>query len=147
MVRTKETVKEEKESYGYYSRLLQKPFDTLDELIEAEDLYKKEQIKQQEEKNEKKRLAEEVEKAYTNYFNVVEETSKQLTEFQNEINKKISDARNNYFELKNKFIDLYGQFHMTYKDKEAKVDYNDEDKPFDYFGYIFDALKSFPWKY
>ena len=44
MVKKNETTEKETINYGFYSKVLQKPFDSLSELKAAEDVYYSEQL-------------------------------------------------------------------------------------------------------
>ena len=90
-------------SYGYYSKLLNKPFDTLDSLVQAENAYKEEAEKKLRLVEEKKIRAKEVEDAYLEYQKVKEEAYKQIAE-----------AEKKWVELRDKFAQDYGSYHMTY---------------------------------
>lgn len=58
-----ENKEEEVQSYGYYSKLLKKPYDSLTELKAAEDEYNLAHAKELEEKKKRKEDAETVKKA------------------------------------------------------------------------------------
>ena len=83
----------------YYSEVLNKRFDTEEECLKAEKEYAEKLAAQKEAekkaKDEKASRARAVEDAY----------------------KVFKDAEKAYVELRNKFVEDYGQFHMTYKDK------------------------------
>jgi len=108
--------------YGYYSKKLNKPFDSLDELREAEEEEERKEALKQQEIEDKKSLAKKVEDSYKSYIEVLNASKEELKKVQEELDKKVSDSYNEYVEAKNEFIDKYGSFHMTYKDKEPKVD-------------------------
>lgn len=142
-------IKKENEEvgYGYYSKLLNKPFDSIDELKEAEDEYNKEHEAELAKAREKKSDAHEVENAYKNYIKTVEETNKHLKDVTEMIRKQQEEVYNEYIEAKNKFIDKHGSFHMTYVNKEPKVDTNDTIKNVNKLletSWI-DLLKSLSW--
>ena len=64
-VETEEVKAEKKaESYGFYSKVLNAPFDTLEELQEAESAYKKEQEEKEAKIVAKKNDASKVEEAF-----------------------------------------------------------------------------------
>lgn len=65
MENLKEEVVKEEQNYGYYSKLLKKPYDTLAELKEAEHEYNVAHAKELEEKKKRKEDAETVKKAVT----------------------------------------------------------------------------------
>lgn len=100
--------------YGYYSRLLNKPFDSVDELIIAETEYKKAHDAEEKAKAEKKNRADEIQTAYSDYLAVYEAAKKRIKEVSKEENDKIREAYRKYEELKAKFIKDYSSYHMTY---------------------------------
>ena len=97
------------DSYGYYSKVLNKPFDTLEELKAAELKVREEAAAKEKLSAEKKARAEEVEKAYLEYQKVKEEAY-----------KKISEAENKWLELRDKFAEDYHGYHMTYSNVNGK---------------------------
>lgn len=111
----------EEVNYGYYSKLLSTPFDTLDELRSAEKEYQDKINAKAAAQSEKKALAENVEKAYANYILTLEESQKEF----NKLTDKIAQAKSEYVDAKNQFIEKFGSFHMTYVNKEPKVDVSD----------------------
>lgn len=97
----------------YYSELLKRPFDTVEELENAEK-EKKEQITALKVKTEERTTrAKEVENAYKNYI----ETKKKLFE-------EIDNSYNDYLKLRDKFVEDYGSFHMTYTNKNGDETYS-----------------------
>ena len=112
----KEEAKQEVVSYGYYSKLLNKPFDTLDELKQAEDAYHKaneEKIKLAEEKRED---AKKVEDAY-----------KHLLEVQKKAQAEIKEAEDMYLKERNSFIQKHNGYHMTYTNRNGEETLNVSD--------------------
>ena len=99
----KKTGEEETLSYGYYSKLLNRPFDTLDALKEAEEEVRKENERKAQLVEVKKARAKEVEDAYLEYQKVKEEAYKQIAE-----------AEKKWIELRDKFAKDYNGYHMTY---------------------------------
>ena len=81
----------------YYSEKLDKTFDTEEECLKAEE-------NQDLLKAQRKERADEIMQAIKDYDDYVAETSKVAREKANKIT-----------ELKNKFIEDYGSFNMTYK--------------------------------
>lgn len=102
--------------YGYYSKLLNKPFDTLDALKEAEEAVKKENERKAQLIEVKKTRAKEVEDAYLEFQKVKEEAYKQIAE-----------AEQKWLELRDKFAKDYGGYHMTYVNNngQRQVTFND----------------------
>lgn len=97
------------QNYSYFSRVLNKPFDTLEELRKAEAehfnvLKQREALIQ-----EKKARAKEVEDAYTLYLETRKECSKQ-----------IAAAESNYLKLRDKFAKDYNGYHFTYRNNNGE---------------------------
>lgn len=137
-------------NYGYYSKVLNKPFDTVEELQKAELEHKQLELAKANKINEKKELAHEVEDAYSSYMKELEDGNKQISEFVSKVKKGQQEAYNKYVEKRNKFIDTYGSFHMTFVDKKPQVDTEnsilDARKVYqDTLDNLFDAFKSFPF--
>lgn len=103
-------VKEEVGNYGYYSKLLKKPFDTLDELKVAEDEYNKANA-------EKIKLAEE-KKADAK---AIEETYKKAMDTRRLASQMIKDADAEYIKLLNEFIKKYGSYHVSVYDSNNNL--------------------------
>lgn len=98
------------QSYGFYSKILNKPFDNLEELKKAEKEYSDKKILELQKSNEKKTAAKKVEDARLKYVKLVETnntTRKQLKENENKTYQE-------YMELRNAFIDKYGFYHCTF---------------------------------
>lgn len=147
---TKEEIKETKEEtlegVAYYSKLLQKQFDTLEELRDAEKKYNEEKLALQVKQDEKRTLAKQVEDAYSNYIKVVEETSKEFSKYQRECEEKIRVARDSYTKERNHFIEKYGSYHMTYRSNSNKpVEVSTKLSTFDWINEIFNAFRDFPF--
>lgn len=90
-------------AFSYYSNVLNKKFDSLSELKEAEKNYAVEQEKLKLAQLNKKTDAAKVEAAY-----------KKLIETQVKANKEIEEARKVYMEARKEFIEKYGSYHATY---------------------------------
>lgn len=106
--------------YGYYSKLLSKPFDTVDELVAAEAEYKKAHEAEEKAKAEKKARADEIQAAYSAYLAAYEAAEKRIKEVSKEENDKVRGAYKKYEELKAKFIKDYNSYHMTYTNKNGE---------------------------
>ena len=156
----KKSKKDLDSSYGYYSKILNKPFDTLEELMEAETQYKEEQAKKEAAALAKRNAAavvnaaidayEEgkvkcdaaIEQAYNEYKDKVAEAEKELAVLERDANEKI-----------NKWLEDHpGEgFHYTYRSKNGKVTrtysyYTKRYDPFD--DYLeFKRLLSKLWKW
>jgi hypothetical protein len=126
-------------NYGYYSKLLNKPFDTVSELRAAEAAYNAEQKAKENAAAQKKADAQKVEDAFK-ALNAARKTYKedltQLTTEYTEALKELKDA----FELGKKdiyddlaaaeeayatalkeFTDKHNQFHLTLKDGDFET--------------------------
>ena len=91
----------------YYSEILNKCFDSIEDCTKAEKEHADEMKKKDELKLKKKQRADEVTAAWN-----------KLIEVKKEYAKKIADAENEFEELKSKFIKDYGSFHMTFTEKD-----------------------------
>lgn len=84
-----------------------KEYESVEECLAAEKEFDEAQAKVKAELEQKSKIkkqkAEEIEQAY----------------------KKLIDANDNFVKLKNAFIDEYGYFHMTYRNKSAIPTVND----------------------
>ena len=96
-------------SYGFYSKLLKKPFDTVDELTKAE---------------EKKSRAEEIKDAYAEFLKVREEAKKEVEAVETKANERVRAAKQNYLKLRDKFVDDYGGYHMTYTNSDGEESFD-----------------------
>ena len=91
----------------YYSEILNKCFDSIEDCTKAEKEHADEMKKKDELKLKKKQRADEVTAAWNKLIDVKKEYA-----------KKIADAENEFEELKSKFIKDYGSFHMTFTEKD-----------------------------
>ncbi len=94
----KETV-----SYGYYSRLLQKPFDSLSELAAAEATYIAEQKAKEDKAAQKKSDANKVEEAFKALNAARKSFKEDLTQLTKEYSEELENLKN-AFELGKKDI-------------------------------------------
>lgn len=90
-------------SWGYHSYRLNKDFNTLKELQEAEENYQKELDAKQEKAAERKVDAQKVEDALKHFYDVKKEAYQQMKE-----------AEEAYYNARNEFIKKYGSYHATY---------------------------------
>ena len=97
------------QDYYYYSKKLKTTFDSLEELRVAEKEAETILKVVEKAKEEKKDLAKKVSDAYANYIKVGKEA-----------NKKIIEARNNYYAIRDECIEKYGSYHMTYTNSDGK---------------------------
>ena len=109
---TKEEVVVEKEAnnYGYYSKLLKKPFDTLEELKAAEEEYNKANAEKIKLAEEKKAAAKEIEEAY-----------KKAMDTRKLASQMIQEADAEYMKLRNDFIKKYGSYHVSVYDSNNNL--------------------------
>lgn len=112
-IKNKESSFKKEQNYGYYSKVLKKPFDTIEELTKAEKEYQDEKSLETKKLDEKKEEAKKVKAAYDNYIKTVEESNKVIKELRDKDYK----AYQAYTELKNDFIEKYGYFYQCYYKK------------------------------
>ena len=167
MVKKNETTEKETVNYGFYSKVLQKPFDSLSELKAAEDAYYGEQKAKADKAAQKKADAQKVEeslKALNAARKVYKEDLTQLTKEyaesledlkkafelgKKDITSKLAAAEESFDKELKKFADTYGQYHFTLKgdDFETTISggtktVNEVKKPtttgfFDLFDWVF----------
>lgn len=117
-VRVNNTKSEDSEpSYGYYSNILKKPFDTLESLKAAEAADAKAKSEKELAKSERKAAAEKVEAAFKAY-----------NESKKTYNDKIRDAYKDYLKKETELHDAYNATVNEYKDniKNAESKYTNE---------------------
>lgn len=95
----------------YYSEKDKKFYKTEDELKEAEKAYDEAQAEIEKKAQEKKARAKEVEEAYKH----AQDVRKSAAEM-------IKQADDEYYALRNKFVEDYGSFHMSYSSKTDSAD-------------------------
>ena len=107
---------QQKEAIFYKSKLLNKYFDTWEELVEEETAYKKAHDEELKAKEEKAKALEAIKDAYKNYLAVVNEQA-----------KAVKEAWCKYVELRNDFAEKYHGYHMTYYNDgtSEEVNFND----------------------
>lgn len=96
--------------YGFYSKVLKQPFDTLEELRAAEAKL----AAANKFSDERKEAAKVVNEAYKNYI----ETAKKA-------NDMLSEARKNYENKKAEFQEKYEKYHATYTSADGKEFYEE----------------------
>ena len=104
-----EMTDEQREAIVYRSKLLNKYFESYDEMLKAEQEFKKETEEKTKLVEEKKARAKEVEDAYLEYQKVKEDC---LT--------KMAEAEKKWLELRDKFAEDYHGYHMTYVNHNGK---------------------------
>ena len=93
---TKKTTEKEAINYGFYSKVLQKPFDSLSELKAAEEAYYAEQKAKADKAAQKKAEAQKVEDAFK-ALNAARRTYKEkLTQLTKEYSEALADLKNAY---------------------------------------------------
>ena len=127
-------------NYGFYSKVLQKPFDSLSELMAAEEAYQAEQKAKEEKVSQRKADAQKVEdafKALNVARKVYKDNLKQLTkeyaeELENlkkaydlgkeDIHNKLAEAEDAYEAALKEFTNKYPEgFHLTLKDGDFET--------------------------
>ena len=126
-------------NYSYYSRVLQKPFDSLTELKAAEEAYYAEQKAKEDKAAQKKADAKKVEdafKALNAARKAFKEDLAQLTqEYADELNNikkafelgkkdihaKMAAAEDTYSKALKEFTDKYDSYHLTLKDSDFET--------------------------
>lgn len=157
---------EESPSYGYYSNLLQKPFDSLDELKKAEGDYNqamKESFDKARAKREEAKKVEEAikaqaeasaqarvekRKAYKEYLSKCDEARAAYLEACNKANETANEAYKDYQEKLRCFCEKYGSFHTTMNFVSGPTSYSittdqDTDNPFQLMSEI--TKRFFEW--
>lgn len=136
---TKKILKETDGEYGYYSRLLKQPFDTLDELKLAEEKYYAELKAKEDKAATKKADAQKVEDAFKalnaerkkykeDLTGCTEWYSKELAKLKesfsqhtSEIKKRLADAETAYKSALKEFTTKYDTYHLSLKDGDFET--------------------------
>ena len=126
-------------NYGFYSKVLNKPFDSLSELMSAEEAYNNELKLKEDAAAQKKADAKKVEdafKALNAARKVYKEDLSQLTkeyseELENlkkafelgkkDIHSKLGEAEDAYAKALKEFTDKYENYHLTLKDSDFET--------------------------
>lgn len=128
-------MKKEDYEFGYYSKILNKPFDSLDELKEAEEAYKKAEEEKQAKALARKEDASKVEEAFKNlnsikqsyneerakivsdYYSALQSIKKDYNDKLDNIAQKIDEAEESYNKALRDFNEAHPEgFHLTIKD-------------------------------
>jgi len=136
---TKKNDKNVNVEYGYYSKLLKEPFDSLNELTMAEEAYYAKQKAKEDAAAQKKADAQKVEDAFK-ALNVARKTYKEnLTQLTKEyaesldnikkafelgkkdITLKLAEAEDVYQAALKEFTEKYDQYHLTLKDGDFET--------------------------
>ena len=154
-----------KQTYAYYSRVLNKPFDSLLELTQAEDAYYAKLKAKEDQTAQKKADAQKVEDAFKalntarktykdKLLAITEQYSKDLkdlmTAFENdkkEVQSYLAAAEKTYSEALKAFTDKYPEgYHLTLKDGDFETTISSStttaEKPYT-FSDLFDMIFSF----
>ena len=125
--------------YGYYSRVLNKPFDSIEELRAAEEAHLKEIRAKEDKVAQKKADAQKVEDAFKalnaarkvykdNLLALTERYSKDLQEMkaafeQNKHDEQrvLAEAEENYSKALKEFTSKYDSYHVTLKDGDFET--------------------------
>lgn len=100
--------------YQVYSKVLNKPFDTIEELRAAEKEYNEAQAEKNRKLEEKKLDAKNVDESYKALLNVKKQCAEEINKVKLSSKAKIKEAENNYTEKLNEFIKKYGSYHTSY---------------------------------
>ena len=129
-----------RQAYSYYSRVLEKPFDSLEELTKAEDTYYAEKKAKEDKAAQKKNDAQVVEGAFKALNAARKEYKEKLTQLTTEYSEELSnlkkayelgqkdlrnnlaDAEKNYSDAIKSFTAKYPEgFHLTLKDGDLET--------------------------
>ena len=132
-------IKENDIAYGFYSKVLNKPFDSVAELREAEAQYYAEQKAKEDKAAQKKADAQKVEDAFkalnaarkeykeelttltTEYSEELEHLKKAFELGKKDITDKLAAAEDVYSTALKEFTDKYENYHMTLKDGDFET--------------------------
>ena len=119
----------------YYSEKTNKTYDTVEALEDAEKKLEVQKAEDQKKLDEKKSRAHEVEEAYKKTISAREEARK--------IIKEADDA---YYKLRDKFVNDYGSYHISYYNngKDRNITVSDL---LDSFFDTFDNNFFLPWRF
>jgi hypothetical protein len=161
---TKRPIRKEEVEYGYYSKVLNKPFDSIEELKKAEATHFAE-IKAKEDKvATKKADAAKVEEAFRNMnqarkdykeniLKLVNMYQEDLKKFQANfeadrarVQAALADAENNYSVALKEFTDKYPEgYHLTLKDGDFETTISSKSKTSETVDEPANLLELFDW--
>lgn len=141
MKKTMKDIKEEQttQTYSYYSKVLNKVFDDVDSLMEAEAAYAAEQRAKEDKAAQKKAEAKRVEDAFKalnlerkmykeNILRLTERYSEDLKKLRasfdddkKAIEEVLADAEANYAKELKAFTDKYDSYHLSLKDGDFET--------------------------
>lgn len=125
--------------YGYYSKLLKEPFDSIEELHEAEEAYYAKQKAKEAAATQKKADAQKVENAFKalntarkiykeelaqltkEYAEAIENLKKAFELGKKDITDKLAGAEGVYQAALKEFTEKYDQYHLTLKDGDFET--------------------------
>ena len=150
------------QSFAYYSRLLKEPFDTVEELNEAEEAYYAKQKAKEDKATQKKTDAQKVEDAFKalnaarkkykenladiteNYAAQLKELKEAFAEAKELVEKNLAYAESTYQDALKAFTDKYPEgYHLTLKDGDFETTISREassGEVADCFSSIFDSF-------
>lgn len=91
----------------FKSEITGKVYDSEEECLNAEKEHNELVLKQNKEKEERKASADEIKKAYEDYLALCKKNKESERE-----------SYNKYIDLRNKFVDKYGSYHLTVTQKD-----------------------------
>lgn len=125
--------------YGYFSKLLKEPFDTLEELQEAEEAYYAKQKAKEDAAAQKKADAQKVDEAFKalnaarkaykedltqltkEYAEALENLKKTFELGKKDIHDALAAAEETYEAALKEFTEKYDQYHLTLKDGDFET--------------------------
>lgn len=151
----------DEQSYSYYSRLLNKPFDTVEELRAAEEALRAEQRAKEDKAAQKKADAQKVDEAFKALNKARKEYKDELialteaysnelkslkTAFEDKravVQNKLAAAEENYATMLKAFTEKYEQYHLSLKDGDFETTISSNRSTSDNAVSIFDIFDSF----
>lgn len=148
-------------SYSYYSRLLSKPYETLEALKKAEDEYRQKEEQKNSEKNARKDAAAKVEQACAalrsakaeyiknkkaldnEYLKNQKELAQKYTEDKENIKKDLIEKEEACTKLLNDFVKKYGSFHTTVTDGDTLISVSYDTSSNDFLDNMFKLFSDF----
>lgn len=110
----------------YYSEILDKYFDTVKELEEAEKAEEEKKKLRSKEREERQQAVVEIQKAANDYLNIVAENNK----VRQQLNSKEESAYNEYKTKMDDFSKTYNNYHLSYTYDGKNVEFKAEEARF-----------------
>ena len=125
--------------YGFYSNILKKPFERLEDLKKAEEVYYAEQKAKEDKATQRKADAQKVEDAFKalnaarkTYKETLSQLTKEYAEAldslkqaydlgKKDITGKLAEAEDTYSKALKEFTDKYDQYHLSLKDGDFET--------------------------